>query len=446
MKKYIVLFFAILVTFSSCEDFLDIEPRDEINSASALETAENMQTAIIGCYDRMQSGYLYGGRLWVAGDMIANNVKISGLQNTVFEELQMLNKTMSADNLISSVIWQDAYWIIAQANRIIEAVPVILDPDNDQYKQLMGEAMFIRGIMHYELLRYFESPEKDLGIVLIMSVPGIDDQPTRASIEATYQAIITDLQTASELLPVSNSNRATKYSALGMLARVQFYHGDYADCEIACTQIIDANKFTLEPNIKNCFGESISNEVLFYILSNATDGSAGTLNGYYRVESSAKFRVDGNYFGTINSEQGDNRVAALYDIDVESNKIYTTKFDERFMHIPLLRYSEILLTRAECRVNLYGNNDAGAMEDYNVVRNRAGLADGTLVNLIKLYIERTKELAFEGDNFHNKKRLRVPDGPISALTNIGGYRWDDSEIYCKLPQRELDVNSSLVQN
>src|SRR5210317_1505157 len=88
------------ILLTSCEKVLEVEPKMDLSDKTALSTTFGLQAAIIGAYDRLQGGDLYGGRIWVAGDMIAGTVKISGEQNTVYEELQMLNKTMSADNRI----------------------------------------------------------------------------------------------------------------------------------------------------------------------------------------------------------------------------------------------------------------------------------------------------------------------------------------------------------
>ena len=440
-----------MLVVNSCGKIIDLYPENEISAATALNSTQKLETAIAGCYDRLQSGYLYGGRLWVSGDMLADNVNMSGLQNTVFEELQMLNKSMSGDNLITSNIWQDAYWIIAQANVIIEAIPLVDDVQIESKKdQIKGEALFLRAIMHFELLRNFGNPNLDLGVPLILVAPTIEDQPARATIEECYTAIIADLNEAKDLLPSSNSDRATNWSAMAFLSRVYFYHGDYTECETISTDIIENGGFSLEDSIKHCFSSEKSNEILFYVMSAENDYSCGTLNSYYRLLSSAKFRISGEFVNLLMSEvgQGDNRVPQLYFNDVANSKIYTKKFDEQYMNIPVIRLSEIYLNRAESRVNLYGNNHVGSLSDLNVVRSRAGLPNTTVSSPTKCYVERAKELSFEGDNFHNLKRLKVPGDAVPALTGISRfkYHWDDPLLIMKISQRELDVNDNLVQN
>ena len=128
--KYISsLAIAGLLLFTSCDKVLDVQPKMDLSDKTALSTTFGLQAAIIGAYDRIQGGDLYGGRLWVGGDMVAGTVKISGEQNTVYEALQMLNKTMSADNRITGSLWQNAYFTINLVNSVIAEIPNVDDTD-----------------------------------------------------------------------------------------------------------------------------------------------------------------------------------------------------------------------------------------------------------------------------------------------------------------------------
>jgi len=442
--KYISTFIlAGLVLFTSCDKVLDIEPKMDLSDKTALSTTFGLQAAIIGAYDRLQGGDLYGGRLWVAGDMIAGTVKISGEQNTVYEELQMLNKTMSADNRITTSLWQNAYFTINLVNSVIAEIPNVSDTEIEEAKdRLEGEALFIRAMLHFDLLRYIGNPNTGEGIPYLKEPSGIDYQPARDDIETCYQNIITDLRRAMTLLPASNNDRATSIAAEALLARVLFYHGDYADAAQACTNVIDNFSGNLEEQIINNYSSTKSSEMIFGLMSTETDGSAGTLNGYYRFKSSAKFSPSNDFIQLLASETGagDNRVKQLY-ANFEG-KFFTIKFDDRYMHVPLIRLSEMYLTRAECRIMIDpDDNDGGALADLTVIRDRAGLPKLPRVNSTFILIQRIKELSFEGDYLHNMKRLKRD-------INIGteSIPWNDIRLIYKIPQRELDVNPNLTQN
>lgn len=435
--KYISAILTVLVVLSSCEKILDMTPKMDLSDQTALTTTFGLQAALIGAYDRLQGGDLYGGRIWVSGDMIAGNVKISGEQNTVYEELQMLNKSMSADNRITASFWTNAYFTINLVNNVIKEIPNVDDADIAANKdRLEGEALFIRSLLFFDMVRYIGNPVTGLGVPYLKEPTGIDVKPSRDNIETCYQNIIADLNRAASLLPASNKDRATKWAAKALLARVLFYQGDYAGSAQACTEVITQGGFTLEPQIISNYSAVKSKEMIFGIMSTEADGSCGTLNGYYRYKSSGKFSPSNDYIQVLASEKssGDNRVLQLYE-NIEG-KFFTKKFDDRYMNVPILRLSEMYLTRAEC-LAMVDVNDPNALADLNVIRQRAGLQDAKKATLSAIYLQRIKELAFEGDHFHNMKRLKK---------DIAGLPWNDVKLIFKIPQREMDVNPNLTQN
>lgn len=439
LKHISTLAIAGLILFTSCDKVLDVQPKMDLSDKTALSTTFGLQAAIIGAYDRLQGGDLYGGRIWVAGDMIAGTVKISGEQNTVYEELQMLNKTMSGDNRITTSFWQNAYFTINLVNSVIAEIPNVDDIEIEAAKdRLEGEALFIRAMLYFDMIRYIGNPNTGEGVPYVTEPTAIDYKPARDDIETCYQNIITDLSKAMTLLPASNSDRATSIAAEALLARVLFYHGDYADAAQTCTNVINNFSGGLEELIINNYSSSKSKEMIFGLMSTETDASVGTLNGYYRFKSSGKFSPSNDYIQLLASETGagDNRVKQLY-ANFEG-KFFTIKFDDRYMHVPLIRLSEMYITRAECRLMIDPDDtDGGSLADLTVIRNRAGLPELTKVNATHILIQRIKELAFEGDYLHNMKRLK---------RDVAGMTWNDIRLVYKIPQRELDVNPNLTQN
>jgi hypothetical protein len=109
------------------------------------------------------------------------------------------------------------------------------------------------------------------------------------------------------------------------------------------------------------------------------------------------------------------------------------------MNVPVIRYAEILLIRAEA-ANAAGNS-AQALADVNIVRQRAGLPalsglSGTpLAQAIQR--ERLIELAVEGNRFHELKRLRQ---------NIRSTPWNGNQAIFKIPDVEVNANPNAAQN
>lgn len=451
-KIILILSIAIAFIFSSCEKSIDFQPTTEINSGFALTSTSGLETAVIGAYDRLQSGYLFGGRMWTSGDILAYNVKKSGEYALVYEEIQMMNKEMSPDNLITVVMWIDGYWAINMVNTVIEAIPEVKDEYIEEAKgRIEGECIFIRALVNFEMMRYFQNLKTGDAIPLLTSPTTIDDKPSRASVDGVYNQVIADLQRAVELLPESNSDRATKWAAKALLSRVYFYRGNYQEAANAATEVIESNQFQLVTDsvIKN-YRTELSEEIIFAIMSTVGDASCGALNGFFRkVSASAPkfilsdklvkvFLFTSGYTDTIADKRYNEMVLPI------EGKAFTTKFNDRYMSVPLIRLAELYLTRGECRLNL--GDMAGAIEDINVIRERATIKPfESSVNLNDFYYERAKELFYEGDNFHNRRRLHKTIKDPNPNNDIE-FDWDDYALMFKIPQREIDVNPNLTQN
>ena len=458
--KYIALiFFMAMLGITSCEDILDVSPTVELADEVALNSTIGLDAALAGAYDKLQNGYLYGGRYWVSPDMITGTVKVSGLQNTVFEELQMLNKTMSGQsNQIVQVTWQVSYEAIGIVNRILDFLPDVNDADmtDEIRKRIEGEAKFIRGIIFFELTRLYSydvDGEGPLAVPIFTEPLGPFDTPPRASVNDAYTQIIQDLEDAARLLEgINTGGRASAVGAKGYLSRVYFYQENWSKAIEAADYVID--KFSASPNggladdVLDCFNTGTPpGEVLFAVLASGTDDASGTLRGYYRLASNAKFSLDGSYLGKIGIHviAGDDDARARVDhafVNLEG-KVYSTKFDVEYHNIPVLRLAEVYLNRAEARV--HEGNPSGAASDLNVVRNRSGVSDITgNASLSDCENERNVELYLEGDYYHNMKRLQKSNFAKDLSGNK--YNWDDVKIVFPIPKSQLDVNPNLVQN
>jgi len=445
IKSILTTIVVLGILLTACQKVLDVYPALQIYDEAALNTVQGLQTALIGAYDKLQSGYLYGGRIWVGGDMLADNVVKSGDYALVYEEIQMINKQLSPDNLITAVLWSDGYNAIYIVNRILQAIPLVYgDSISVERNTIEGECLFIRSMLYFDMVRYFGNPTSGFGVPLVIVPQDITEQPPRATIEDVYTQIIGDLERAKTILPLvkNNNNHATSYAAEALLSRVYFYHKDYNKAAIAATDIIESGQFTLVDSVKdNYLDQTVSSETIFALISTTLDPSCGTLNGYYRIASKPRF-IPANSLIKIFLFTGglaDQRYTKLF---IESGgKLYTTKFDNRYMDVPLIRLAELYLTRSECRANM--GDTVGALADVNVIRARSGLPDLTYTLQSKLlqdiYYERTKELFFEGDSFFNMKRLEKNISNENLL-------WNDPKLLYKIPQRELDVNPKLEQN
>jgi len=183
--------------------------------------------------------------------------------------------------------------------------------------------------------------------------------------------------------------------------------------------------------------EGLSKEIIFAIMSAENDYSCGTLNTYFRKAGGPKFSPSNDFIFIMSTDGSKDKRFAHFFTQID-NKWFLKKYDNKYFSIPVIRLAEMYLTRGECR--LKNSNPTGALDDYNMVRTRAGLPAKTgSVTESNFYVERTRELCFEGDNFFNMKRLQKKIGKSKL-------EWNDLKLVYKIPQREMDVNPNLVQN
>jgi len=439
MKKItisIITLAAALIGFTSCKKIIEKTPEMYLSDQTALTSVEGLQAAIIGTYNALTNGDIYGGNAWACGDMIANNVKPSGQGNIVYEETQMLEKNMSPDNRLTASFWQNAFYVINMANTILQAVPNV-NPPASIANQINGECLFIRGMMYFDMVRYIGNPNNGLGVPLLTSPTGIDGKPSRAQITDIYAQIVADLTQAASLLPESNDNRATSWAAKALLSRVYFYLNDDDNCIALSTEVINSGKYSLVDSVEDNFLTVITSEIIFALLATQQQPISGTLMGYYRYASNGKFSPSVDILKLYILEPVDQRYRKFFVN--HGGKTFLTMFDERYMNIPLIRLAELYLNRGECRYNK--EDITGALEDINIVRQRAGVS--LLTSIIpnkSFYYERARELMFQGDNFFNMKRMQKEQ--ISDLK----LPWNSVRLMYLIPQREMDVNPNLVQN
>jgi tetratricopeptide (TPR) repeat protein len=431
IKKNVAAFGTITLLATSCQNALDIKPTLILSDQTALTTTTGLQSAVIGLYRVALRDQVLGGQSWCTGEYIAGNVRDLG--GTSFEETQFINRNLTTNNSHIDGFWRENYSMIALANNILKAEPTVTDQDIAKARnQIRGESLFMRGLGYFELVRYFGHPT-GLGVpILTEPVGDVNFSPKRASVDEVYARAIADLQQAETLLPDVNGDgtRAGRLAAQALLARVYFYKKDYTKAEEYATKVISSNKFQLAVStLDNYKAGSLSSEVIFGLANNPQE-EAGYLRGKFQ-STNPKMAISDDLWGRM-----DTTGKRIQDVVLQRGGYRAIKkYDVIAGNIPVIRLAELYLIRAEARLN--NNNTAGALTDYNTTRIRAGLSAATTVTLQSIMRERTTELVFEGDDFHNRKRAQV---------QIAGLSWSDNRLYLPIQRREYIVNKNLDQN
>ena len=457
MKKLTYKILPLLLVaamFSSCKkDFLELTPPTSLTPDQALGTEADLEVALRGAYSGLRSVNLYGRTLPVLGDIMSDNTYQSS-QNTNRYTL-FNNYSFDVTNADVNGIWTSAYTVILRANNIINSS--LTGTENiDQYK---GEALAIRALMYFDLVRWFATPYNDdpsaLGVPIITSF-NPDLKPGRNTVAEVYTQIQSDLTQAYNLMTkYTNSSQFSKYAARALQAKVYLTMGDYPNALTAALDVINNGGFTplTAANHTEFWEDPIINtdkvETLFEVSSDAVNNLAFDALGYL-------YSQGGNYGDLLMSDE-------LYDLFEPTDvrlELYPTGerpagvpaiFVEKYPSLEgdrndskVLRLAEMYLIAAEAS---YPTNEADALMYLNFVRERRNatpiVASGSAL-FEAIIEERRMELAFEGDRYHDLQRLLRPvdrsdNYPAAALLiEYGNFRR-----ILPIPQAELDANPEI---
>ncbi|MEO0472346.1 MAG: RagB/SusD family nutrient uptake outer membrane protein [Bacteroidota bacterium] len=443
MKRISVyLSLVLMVVFSACNDQLELEPAQSISENLALSTDANVKAVLIGAYDEFGNGDVFGGNALRNAELLGGNGEIQWV-GTFNAPREIFNKSMIAANSDASELWLEAYEAINIANNVLSALEVVVDGDRDRVE---GEALFLRATLYFELIRFYAKQYRIGGDNNIPGVPlvltptrGITEanQVSRATVQAVYDQIIADLTAASSKLPETNGFFATSHAASAMLARVYLQQGDYSNALAAADAVIQSGLFSLVPNYADAFNQGGNTvEDVFAVQVTSQDG-VNNMNLFFSIPDF------GGRDGDIDVLDGhlslydstDARLSLFFD---GNGGMRSGKWNNQFGNVNLIRVAEMHLVRAECNVRLGSSTGAPALDDYNAIRERAGLAAATEVNLENILFERRLELAHEGFRIHDQRRTQTD---ISS-----GIGWDADELIFPIPAREIEANPNLEQN
>lgn len=431
----IVLGSMVLFGAFSC-DVLDVEPQNSIPASEAFKDKSGIEKGIFGAYSSFQSLSYYGRTYGIFADLAADNLDHPD-DATAVEYAEVDNNNILPENGSVANIWAACYDGINVANNVIEKVPAMADMTDDEKNQALGELYFIRALNHFNLLVYF-------GGVPVKTTPtvGLDDLDIPRNTEnQVYTQIITDLTFAAEHLQASSSLkiRATKYAAVGLLARVYLYKKDYAMASQMASKVIDEGGYTLLDNYADIFGTDGSAETIFEIDFTELDRNRiaeynfpKSLNGRREVEPTQNL-LDAY-------EIGDSRYAASIAID-GSGLAYPIKYPDLNTgaeNVIIIRLGEMYLIRAEADAR--NNGDITSIQDdIDEIRSRAGLPSTSASTyeglLLAIEKEQRIEFAFEGHRWFDLVRT---GRAVEVLPNVTSV----NQTLFPIPSEELQTNNN----
>lgn len=234
MKRLYILagLLAGLLSFTSCEDYLDRTPDDKTTEQQVFTRFDKVESLVTDLYAHAKYAnrpLLYLNHFGISS--ISDECSASSHESAIPYQFWVGNYGPSQGMPSSSSYWQywdDLYTTIRSANIILEGVKKYNTPDNPQdgrvgdLRRRIGEVYFLRGYMHYLLIRAYGEA------VYINRVinPGDDMTFEKESFHSMVDKICADADSAYARVDAWNGGqyfgRVDKGACLGLKAMVRW--------------------------------------------------------------------------------------------------------------------------------------------------------------------------------------------------------------------------------
>lgn len=459
-----ILLFLLAFSLGSCEKWIDVAPRTQIEESRFFKTQLGYQEALAGSYLQMLGTSLYGRELTFGFlDAIGRTYEIETNQGGQY--LEAYNGTYRNDGLISS-IYGGMYNIIANLNNIIIHLETADQRifSEGEYNRLKGEALGLRAFLHFDLVRmYTKSYENDgensIGIPYVTTYEATISP--RIAVKDAMEKLLDDLTAAEKLLEneplVKGLDDSRKqffnyYAVKATKARAYMWMQDRTNALKEAEQIIaiaparfpfvtqtaiaasDPNKnrvFSTE-HLFGLTAEQLSTNYVGYL--DTTRLGAPLVIGAVRKQEM--------YEGIITDYRSQY---LLKDLTTSSDPLLTAAMKRVYFsklhqpaasnRMPLIKIPEMYYIAAEC---LSQSDPAKAIGYLNLVRQARGIA--SLLNpnsssaevMEQVQKEYVKEMPCEGQMFFFYKRQNSTTVPKYVGT------FPATRYLLPLPQQEID--------
>ena len=470
MKKiYALLLCGILMTATSCSDFINLTPTHSLSSENVFGKLDDFEPLLNGTYASMRDLYSYGLFTSVAADMMSDNM-IETTESLVNYKA-VTDWTYAADQIRVAEVWRFSYLMINDCNLILENIGTYEASAPKKASRIKGQALAIRALMHHNLLRFyapnFERASASAGVPIKLT--SAIDLPARATVQQVYDQIYKDLEAALPLLndvdaPINTATRRSRIDAAtvnAILARVALYAKEYDRAITFATAAIGARPLATRANFPGIWTDANADEVFFSIQFNPGEGGPA-LDVWSPAINRAQFDPSSDLLA-LYDRTNDIRFTSYFTPGanvpgsvIRAIRTVSTKYQGKAtardgaVNFKAFRTGEMFLIRAEARA--LSNRAVDALADLNTLRAAriTGYTPGTETGQAltdAIATERRKELWLEGHRWFDLKRttrivnrVNCRAGVVCSLpANSRSWAWP-------IPQNERLANPGITQN
>ena len=408
------------VFFLSCKKYLDVKPDERLVTPSSVKDLQAI----------LDNEQIFNNDYTPLGEIASDNYYLTAADwNSLAKLIADIYVWDPAVDFELS--WGNMYQKVFYANVVLDHIDKVSNMQQLDRNAVKGSALFLRAFAFFKIaqvyaLPYSGSTSSDLpGIPLILS-SDINTVYDRSSLAQTYERILSDLKSASELLPKISMplTRPNKAAAFALLSYICLITGDYekgvfySDASLAINS--DLLDYNLIPSTTNPF-QRFNKEVLFQARQLSVP-----------ILSPARAKIDSTLYNLYASN--DLRKSLFFKSNNNGTYAFKGSYDANATAANLfcgITTDEVYLIRAECLARLGHTGDAmnwlnkllHTRWKTNTYTDYSASTPEEALNII--LEERRKELVFRGGTrWADIKRLASePDRQIMLKRLIGSNQY-----------------------
>jgi hypothetical protein len=450
MKKNIILFFTLLTAqgmFPSCEEWLDVKPKIQIESDVLFETETGFKDALWGIYTNMSTPEAYGREMTFGlVDAIGKIYSSAAASSSGIVYTNAINHDYTNSQVESQInkLWQKNYNSIANLNNLIACLKTA---DRQMFFKnnhgvILGEALGLRAFLHFDLLRLF-APSYKVGASEIAS-PYVTTYgkaiTPQITVSAVIDSVLVDLTNAALALhetdPIVTGEVITSdiddgylldrnlhmnyYAVKALMARVYLYKGDLLNAAACADEVIHSGKFTWTPVDRISVSDAAQRDRTFtpeQVFALHVDNMYSIVYNFFMVTNAVGLLVSTTYLNRIYPHANDWRRLFYWSGTTSATAWHCNKLWQPSgmpaayaCRVPLIRLPELYLISAEATFSTNPENTRACLNEVKAHRGIADLLpDGTLEATLQNEIkqEYLREFICEGVMFFYYKRLDI---------------------------------------
>jgi hypothetical protein len=482
MKKIFLLNIIFLASLFewSCEEALDIRPPSELDKR-VIQTEDGIRALLFSSYRQVQNST--PSRWLINNSEVNTDIGVNSGGTEFLTMTQIINFTWDASlGSFQADVWAPNYRSIRDANLVIENLSGA-EVSEETRKLFAAEARLLRAFAYETLYKWFGPVPLRTAMDSPAQLQRATDEEIRTFIETELLAAIPDLPDPGQ---EEAFGRANKGMAWAILAKHYLNTRQWQKAADAATNVINFNYYELFPDATKLF--TVANEgnkemILVIPCLNQVDYgnwyTAGALPPNFKTSSqipeyvwvpgmanfATQYRLRSafvNSFDFVNDKRAVLIIRSYTNLAGATVNLMTTPDNARCLKywdnatsgnhsgndVPLIRYADILLTKAEALNELNGPTQE-SLDLINQVRGRAGIADLTLADATSTDVYRDLILRERGWEFvaEGKRRedLLRHDKFISLAQARGITVAQEKHKIFPIPQSEVDANKLIEQ-